>query len=134
MRCERQDRMNVNLFPVVMYPTPTSSLLRPKLTHEPMAYQSKRDNVANYETFRECVSKAILQRSEGQEEPKGRSRRKGKFVTSNSQSHASWTESHNPEEMAEFIDVSYLIFWLCITGNRAKLLLVYCWRDVHFTT
>ena len=71
-----------------------------------MAYQSKRDNIANYETFRECISKAILQRSEGEEEPKVRSRRKGKPTTSKSKSHASWTESHDPEEMAEFIDVS----------------------------
>lgn len=70
-----------------------------------MMYQSTRDNIANYETFRECVSKAILQRSDGGEQPKVRLRRKGR-ATSSSKRHSTWTESHDPEEMAEFIDVS----------------------------
>ncbi|PGH27582.1 hypothetical protein AJ80_00824 [Polytolypa hystricis UAMH7299] len=58
----------------------------------------------NFETFRECVSQALIQKSA--EKPSRRSsRRKTKSVESPAAfSQTSLTESNDPEELAEFID------------------------------
>jgi predicted restriction endonuclease len=58
------------------------------------------ETTPNFETFRECVSKAVLQRSEELEERDRRNRKLG-----NRSLVTAWTESHDPEEMAEFVDV-----------------------------
>jgi hypothetical protein len=70
------------------------------LTSGDLMASEEIDSTPNFETFRECISKAVLQRSEELEERDRRSRKAG-----NRDRVIAWTESHDPEEMAEFVDV-----------------------------
>lgn len=69
-----------------------------------MSFQTDGSN--NYDIFRECVSAAIVQKSQGERERPGK-RKKG---TGKKRANASYvttgnTERQDPEELAEFIDV-----------------------------
>lgn len=69
---------------------------------------NRQDETSNYETFRECVSKSILNRSiEKKSNHKARGKRKAKpgQNAAKSQSSSSLSEENDPEELAEFIDV-----------------------------
>ncbi|KAK2784107.1 hypothetical protein FQN52_009272 [Onygenales sp. PD_12] len=57
----------------------------------------------NYETFRECVSQALIQKS-AEKPSKAPPRRKNKDVQQPVQSSLTGLEANDPEELAEFID------------------------------
>ncbi|KAK2870566.1 hypothetical protein FQN49_003095 [Arthroderma sp. PD_2] len=68
-----------------------------------MTSQIKDEARENYETFRECVSKSILNRSI-EKSSIARRRRNGRRNTNTRNRKASFHEENDPAELAEFID------------------------------
>lgn len=70
------------------------------------------DNGNNYEVFRDCVSGAIVQKSQGARKKSGKRKPKGykrrneiSTKAIQSEEESSGVEKQDPEELAEFIDV-----------------------------